>query len=370
MKKKTATITFHASHNYGSMLQAYALQKILYRLGYDNEIINLRTERQRKLYNCISYGLSFQGLKSLAKWLLVLPYVKMLQNKYNLFESFLTNSLKLTREYHTLGELEKAELSYDCFISGGDQIWNTAPLDFDWSFYLPFVREGKRISYAVSMGPRAEEQVSDRQRVADYLSLYDHISVREEGTSALVRSLVRTDVEMDLDPTLLLTGEEWIREMSLGKRLVQGDYILLYVPHYKRSVYDMAYYLSRKLGLPVIVTQFFYRAYFYPFQKYLAVGPREFLELLHNARLVVSGSFHALVFSTLFHVPFWAVNGDKDNRMITFLKNMGLEDRTINDLDKGSKWLRSLDCDFKAADQYLKDNRSHSMSHLRQMIEN
>lgn len=369
MKEKTATITFHASHNYGSMLQAYALQKILNRLGYDNEIINLRTERQRKLYGRISYAQAFQGLKPLAKVLLALPYIKALQRKYDLFECFLSNSLKLTREYHSLEELEKAGLSYDCFISGGDQIWNTVPLDFDWSFYLPFVREGKRISYAVSMGPRAEEQVSDRQRVADCLSLYNHISVREEGTSALVKSLVRTDVGMDLDPTLLLTGEEWKREIP-EKQWDQGDYILLYVPHYKRSVYDMAQYLSRKLGLPVIVTQFFYKAWHYPFRKYLAVGPWEFLDLLQNARLVISGSFHALVFSTLFHVPFWAVDGDKDNRMVTFLKNMSLEDRTINDSDKVNKWNRSMECDFVAADQYLEDNRTRSISHLRQMIEN
>lgn len=369
MKKRTATITFHASHNYGSMLQAYALQRVLSRLGYDNEIINLRTERQRKLYGRISYGQAFQGLKPLAKVLLTLPYIKILQRKYDLFESFLAHSLKLTREYRTLEELEKAELPYDCFISGGDQIWNTASLDFDWSFYLPFVRGGKRISYAVSMGPRAEEQVSDQRRVADYLSLYDHISVREEGTYALVKSLARTDVEMDLDPTLLLTGEEWMSEIP-GRRLAQGDYILLYVPYYKRSVYDMAYYLSGKLGMPVIVTQFFLKACRYPFRKHLDVGPWEFLELLRNARFVVSGSFHALVFSTLFHVPFWAVNGDKDNRMVTFLKNMSLEDRTINTSDKASKWLRSMECDFVAADQYLEDNRRRSMLHLRQMIEN
>ena len=229
-------------------------------------------------------------------------------------------------------------------------------------------KNANKISYASSfsctqLGKEYEATYSE------LLAQYQAISVREWGGVELVKRLTGQQAVITVDPTLLLTGEEWKREMP-KKQLVQGDYILLYVPGYRPSVYDMAQYLSRKLGLPVIVTQFFYKAWHYPFRKHLAVGPWEFLELLRNARLVVSGSFHALVFSTLFHVPFWAVDGDKDNRMVTFLKNMGLEDRTINNLDKGRKWLRSMDCDFMAADQYLEDNRRRSMSHLKEMIEN
>lgn len=368
MRKKIATITFHASHNYGSMLQAYALQQTLHRLGYENDIINLRTDRQKKIYSRISYTEAFCGVKKFVKISLMMPYIASLKRKYDLFEIFLSSYLRLTNEYNTLEDLERANLSYDCYISGGDQIWNTSPHDFDWSFYLPFVDNGKKISYAVSMGPRAEENVTDRDRIKKYLSGYTHISVREEGTASLVSDLVNIPVSMDLDPTLLLTAGEWEAKLSM-KPLVNGDYILLYAPCYKKSVYEMAHYLSRKLKMPVVVTMFTYHTWFFPFKRYLEVGPLEFLNLTRNARLVVSGSFHALIFSTLFHVPFFAVDGNRDNRMVTFLKNMDLQDRTISNLDREIKWRQSLICNFDRADQYIAENREKSLAHLIEIVE-
>lgn len=368
MKLKTATITFHSSHNYGSMLQAYALQQTLKHLGYDNEIINLRTERQTRLYDGF-VNIPLTDVKAVLKRLFILPYRKALVEKYRLYEKFLSEDLHLTKEYHTLEELEKEDFKYDCYISGGDQIWNTAPLDFDWSFYLPFVKKGKRISYAVSMGPKAEQQVTNRDRVKHLLEQYNHISVREEGTKALVETLVNTPVSIELDPALLLTGEQWFNIVKPSP-LIKGDYILLYSPGYNKQVYDMARYLSKKLGMKVVVTIFSKKTYSYPFVNHLATGPWEFLNLVAHAKLVVSGSFHALVFATLFHTPFFAVNGDKDNRMITFLKNMQLLDRTINMEDKELKSKSAFESDFTAADRYLSTMREASLSYLKNAIEN
>ena len=101
----------------------------------------------------------------------------------------------------------------------------------------------------------------------------------------------------------------------------------------------------------------------------MEVGPWEFLNLVRHSRLVISGSFHALVFATLFHVPFWAVNGDKDNRMVTFLKNMNLQDRTINEADKDDKIARSFSCDYSAADAYLREMRAVCMKRLKEYVE-
>lgn len=368
MPVKTATITFHASHNYGSMLQAYALQQVFFRLGYDNEIINLRTERQKQVY---SYPKQFncKGIKPFVKSILYTPYVKDLQKKYELFEHFLTSSLKLTKEYKSLEDLKNTGLDYDCYISGGDQIWNTAPSDFDWSFYLPFVEKGKRISYAVSMGPHAETQVSNREYIRECLLKYDSISVREEGTASLVETLINKPVEQTLDPALLLTSEEWSNNLS-SKRIVEGDYLFLYVPGFNESVYEMAEYLSKKLKMKVVVSLLGgYKCLLYSFDKCLAVGPWEFLNLLKHAKLVISGSFHALVFSVLFHIPFFAVNGDKDNRMVTFLKNLNLLDRTINSEDRTLKWKNSFQCNFSYADVFLAQKRLESFQYLKESIE-
>lgn len=368
MKIKTATITYHSPHNYGSMLQAYALQQTLFKLGYDNDIINLRTERQVAYYRDL-LDVHVNGLRSFVKWSSILPYKKAIQTKYDLFEKFLAENLKLTEEYKTLGELESANLSYDCFISGGDQIWNTSPLDFDWSYYLSFVKGSKCISYGVSMGPKGQEQVKEKEKVKALLEKYSHISVREEGTAEVVRTLVNKPVSIELDTALLLSGKEWITKFN-NNAIVDGDYILLYVPGFKKSIYDMADCISKKLNIKVVVTVFNTRNYRYNFESHYATGPWEFLNLTKNARLVISGSFHALVFATLFHVPFFAFNGDKDNRMLTFLKSLNLLDRTINFNDYDLKLRSAFVVDYATSDNYLETRRKECIKYLKNAIEN
>ncbi len=148
--KKAAIITFHASHNYGSMLQACALQSTVENMGIDCDIINLRTERQRDLYTVFTHR---KGAKYIIKNLSHFVYYKPLTQKYNNFENFISSNMKLTEnEYKTLEELQNADLQYDYYISGSDQIWNPVPADFYWSYYLPFVKNGKRIAYAPSFG--------------------------------------------------------------------------------------------------------------------------------------------------------------------------------------------------------------------------
>ena len=117
---KTATITFHASHNYGSMLQAFALQTIIQRLGFENEIINLRTLRQKELYSYRYKNTSHNPIKRLVANLITHYYSKDVRRKSILFERFLSEDLRLTREYASAEELQLADLDYDCFISGGD----------------------------------------------------------------------------------------------------------------------------------------------------------------------------------------------------------------------------------------------------------
>lgn len=133
---KTATLTFHASHNYGSMLQAYALQQILYNLGVENEIINLRTDIQKGL---IPPQLQWcHPCSSLVKLLRHPIRSIALQRKYHRFEKFLVEQLHLTPELSSKKEVEiyLSKHEYDALIVGSDQIWNPACWDFDTSYLL------------------------------------------------------------------------------------------------------------------------------------------------------------------------------------------------------------------------------------------
>lgn len=324
-KKKVGIITFHASHNYGSMLQAYALQQTMFNMGYDCEIINFRTKRQKKMYHPLfSYG---SLLGTFKRFILSLMHLKSLWVKYRLFESFLNDYLKLTsKEYATLDELEKESFSFDIFISGSDQIWNTHCRDFDWAYFLPFCKKGNKIAYAPSMGPCPEEEVLDdnSEFISNYLCQYDAISVREERTGKRIRDFLNIDCQLTLDPTLLLSLKEW--EVLIDEKpIIKGDYIFLYTPFYYEKAYVEAEKLSHKYNMKVVVSQMFYdiSCLKFHFEYYLAAGPKEFLNLCKNAKLVCGYSFHLVVFSLFFKVPFIAIDGKKDSRIMNLLTCLG-----------------------------------------------
>ena len=372
MAINTATITYHASHNYGSMLQAYALQQTLLGLGYGNRIINLRTARQKEMYSrpWDRFPCSLRDFLIEAKHL---PFRNALQKKHDLFEEFIKNELQVTREYASAEELMETADEYDCFIAGGDQIWNTFPVDFDWSFYLPFT-ERKKISYSASMGPAAEKEISEREKVGSLLKRFSSISVREEGTQRMVEKLSGMNAEIHIDPTLLLGTEQW-RKMAGKERLIDGDYILVYSPLFKKDVYEIAMKLGKRFGMKVVTSNhvIYHKPSVWGLEYHLEAGPKEFLNMVDNARLVVCGSYHAILFSKIMETPFLAVNGDKDNRMSTFLKRAGLAGRSIDTAslcDEGRiKEDNIFSCHFGKANEYTDIERKKSIDYLIKSIE-
>lgn len=365
---KTATITFHSSHNYGSMLQAFALQTVIVQMGFENEIINLRTRRQKWMYDYHKNKSHRITGKVLYK-ILTCYYDQNLSKKHELFERFLQEDLKLTREFTSAKELQDGDMGYDCYVSGGDQIWNTSPVDFDWSFYLPFAKDAKKISYAVSMGPCAEQQVSGLKRIAAYLREYQYISVREEGTKKMVENLIDIPVEINLDPVLLLNEAEWQSHYA-QEPILSSDYILVYVPGYNKDVFDLAESIGKLLKYKVVNTVFSLRMVCHPsIHNHYATGPWEFLNLLQHAKMVVSGSYHAVIFSMLYNKPFVALNGMRDNRIRTMLENTGLENRSVS-MDEIKKLRESdlLSCDFSRANEFIIRERSKSFDYLRHSI--
>lgn len=149
--KKVGTITFHAAHNYGSVLQAYALKKVINDLGFENEIINFRTDRQKDQYTPLTKR---KGLKYMVKNSYFLLHYASRKRKYLKFEDFINRYLISSNQkvYSSMQELIENPPEYDCYISGSDQIWNTVPNDADMSYFLPFVKHTIKIAYAPSFG--------------------------------------------------------------------------------------------------------------------------------------------------------------------------------------------------------------------------
>lgn len=375
-KKKTATITFHASHNYGSMLQAYALQQTLLSLGVDNEIINLRTDQQRKFY---PHPLNDEKtLKQQIKRALLKPvfqsYDRGVLTKYEAFENFLNEYLILTPEYHTFENLKPLSDRYDYYITGSDQCWNTQCGDFDWSYYLQFTDSPNKISYSSSLGPINTDR--DWNRIIDNLRSYKAISVREEGTAVEIQKHLDRDISILPDPTLLLSESQW-KKIVPPKRIVDSPYIFLYTPAKKKGLLRLAVQASQMLGLPVVVSNItdpvgesiIMLLGNCKFEYVLDVGPREFLNLIFNAELVLSGSFHAIIFSIMFHRPFFAFEGLGDNRMKHLLDSFGFINRAINLHDSGTKLKMIGNIDFSRSENVISQQKSDAIDFLKSALD-
>ena len=331
--KKVGIITFHASHNYGSMLQAYALQQVVLNMGYQCEIINFRTKRQKQMfYPDYCKGTIFERMKKL---IVQFPHIKEAWHKYILFEKFLQSDLILSEhEYGTIKELEQGKLDYDYYISGSDQIWNTDCFDFDIAYYLPFAHSGKLIAYAPSMGPTPEKSKSLNIDITHLLERYYKIGVREPDTANFIHKVFNGEVSTVIDPTLLLSPSHW-QSLITTDSIIKGDYIFVYSPKFKsfEEGYKMAEDISERYKMKVVLSRN---------HKYLCekrrwnrfvikadIGPKEFINLIKNARLVCCDSFLAVVFSIIFQVPFLVIDGMEDSRISNLLKMARLENRSI-----------------------------------------
>lgn len=363
-RKKVGTITFHAAHNYGSNLQAWALQQILTDLGVDGEIINYRTEAQKDQYTPLTKR---KGVKYILKNGYFLLNYRTRKAKYLRFENFIEKHLvKSEREYSSLEVLMDEPPQYDYYISGSDQIWNTAPNDASDAYFLPFVKEGKRIAYAPSFGQIGN--IDHKDVVKEYLERYDVLSVREESGQALMKDMLAKDVPIMPDPTLLIQPAKW--EQLTASRLIEADYIFFYTLFATKEMIDMVKQISAQMGLPVVISNISNQyEIFSGFRKIRDAGPCEFLSLVKHAKFVCVTSFHGTVFSILFHKNFFAINGMSDKRISTLLKQTNLTEQAVTKDTLEEKLCKQAPIDYGEVDKQLRSLRNTGVDFLKKALE-
>jgi polysaccharide pyruvyl transferase WcaK-like protein len=330
---KIGIITFHAAHNYGSMLQAWALQTYLQRLGHEVVIVNYRSAMQMAVYHKpLSMARWDVSLSSVKRFLLYPSSIKPLNRKWHRFEDFMSQYMNLTKEYHTLQELKEEKWDLDLLICGSDQIWNTHAPDSNEVYYGNWFK-GHKIAYAASMGnnPRENDVSFYRKNVIGF----SKISVRESQTREMLLRIVRNvDIKVVCDPTLLLNVSDYSKLSSKLLQLPQKPYIFFYTPvGLPTEYFSIANKLSEQLGIEVYTEKAYYPYQLKEFSHIHTLsdtGPLEFLDLIRNASLVIGGSFHLQVFSILFHKDFLCINGDRDSRTNNLLSLLGLQNRIIS----------------------------------------
>ena len=328
-------MTFHDSHNCGSMLQAYALQHyIIESLGISNEIIDYSNICQRRMYAVLFKP---SNIKELMRNILNILYLGKLIKHKNDYVKFSNKYLiKSNKKYSSREELMREKFDYTHLLAGSDQVWNVHAKDYDDSYMLAFASDVRKIAYAVSLGGTNFSQESMVNEYTRLINDFSDISVREKNAQLWIQPLYKNGtVEICVDPTLLLAKEDWLP--LANKREVNQKYIFWYAMTYKKDVLQVVKAISKKTNLPVYIIdakEWSRRGLFLHGIKLAKDGgPSSFLSLVKNAELVLTSSFHGTIFSYIFEKKFWYIRlNDKptqDDRASFLLSQLGLSDRYV-----------------------------------------
>lgn len=359
-------LTFHASHNYGSMLQAYALQHVLSNMGVESEIINFQSDIQKQLNPPpISFA---HPRSSLAKILKEPLKTFRLRQKFNHFELFLRYNLNTGREIRRAKDISAyvAERKFQAIITGSDQIWNPACWDFDLCYALDFPYNGIRIAYAPSMGSHPEDiPHDDLMPLIQAICKYDFISTREKRGSEFLSKCINNNVETVIDPTLLLNQTDYAG-LETGITKYNDPYIFYYTPREKNGWFEKAKQFANQMGLNLLVTQDHPDYVGNNVIRHLDCGPKEFLSIIKNAAICVGDSFHLLAFSLIFNKEFYLISNEKDSRMSNILKLIGLQNRLI--IGESPILIDPDSINYSYVNTVMNDLRQSSLSYLKHAL--
>lgn len=362
---KTGLVTFYHIHHYGALLQACATERAVERLGSECEIIDYYVNQDNRLFQRPT------GLGSAAHDAHTALHYGPLKARYDRFEEFARTRLKISsHRYESLEELRRAELPYDVLLSGSDQIWNPKIFPdgkFDPVFFGAF--SGRRkIAYAPSFGiPHVPESMEEELR--GYLRSFSHLSVRERQGERIVEEVLGRKVPVVLDPTLLLTAQEW-EEMAHfdGK----SGYILCYCISDPAPLVPYIHRLAEETGLPVVQLCGMRRSIYPKAKQVLDAGPAEFLGWFRNASYVCTNSFHGTVFSVQFQKPFFTAVAPSEmaepesSRTFSLLSRLGLTERIVGKGDSAG-WNDPVD--WAAVQARLEEARQESLDYLRRALQ-
>ena len=332
MKKKLLTIvTWKGGENFGTCLQGYALQEKLIALGYHVYLLP-DVPHSKGIKSWIQWVMSCLGLMQFRIW--IKRKHDFQTNKRMRWENKAYRTLTLWTQWQVNRLIKKT----DCFITGSDQIWNTyhhfMPMQF-----LDFAGDKKRIAYASSIGTN-DIKAEYREQVAKWWKKFAHIGVREQRAVEIVQEMTgRTDVRQVLDPTLLMTADEW-RQLAADvyyEVLLPKKYIFCYLVGANVRYAEQLRDVQQKLGIKDIVIVPACENPDFSIEGatvYRMATAVEFVDLLSRAEFVCTDSFHATAFCLNLQKPFVEFMRFKDDdvrsqnsRIHDILGRYGLENR-------------------------------------------
>lgn len=388
MKKKIGIVSlYYNSRNYGGLLQSYAMVETVGKMGYNAQQICLQINTSTKdaLLELLAQDgkgmhlLSFATKKIREKFLArferknVSGILKTRCDKFKQFELSIPHSEKI----YTKENVKEACKVYDGFICGSDQIWNVGYTKL-YVYALEFVEYAKKkISYAASAGGN-EKSTRFLEQLRSDAKKFDFISVREKSAIELFEGETKNRIEVVVDPTLLMTADEWISVST--QPIVKKPYVFCYLLGLDEEVRNAVRIISEMKGLELVTLPYVLGKYtscdetFGDIQLF-DVGPREFLALIKNAELVLTDSFHACAFSLQFEKEFFVferrssgTEKSMHNRIADFLDMFGLTERLISAKKAEEAVNNSKKIDFNFSKKVLDVERKRSLNFLKRAL--
>jgi polysaccharide pyruvyl transferase WcaK-like protein len=346
---KIGILTFHNIPNIGAILQAYSLCVAIRKLQVECDIIDYTCENIKKReLQCSKQG---NIIKDLIIRLLIWP--KNIR-KIKSCQDFMISQNVYSRKHYVRDNLKELNKDFDILISGSDMIWNLDVTGNDWSFFLDFADDKiRKCSFGSSIGSEWKDEELDKVKML--LSRFDKISVRESDTCELINSL-GLNCSLVVDPTMLLTADYW---MGLTAKPSYNNYVIVYFPTADNLKAAKNY--ARKNKKEVLVMNWSRKIR--GFKNITPDSPVEWLTCIRYADAVFTNSYHGMLFSIYFNVPFWI--GNYGNRITSMLKVLGLEERMIkNDLDFETQ------IDFDRINEIIVELRRESFDYIKGIIAN
>lgn len=354
---KIRLITFHTPKNYGAVLQGYSLYSYLRKYSDDVEVIDYNTKHLRYLYKVIKKPTS---LRSLALFILGLPYINSQKHKCKKFDEFVSSYYSLTKRYETTDDLYHDPPQADICFTGSDQVFNpNRIIDERKAFYLDFLLEHTpKCSYAASFGIK-QIPADKKDEIRSYLNRFSGISIREESGVKIVREIGGKEAVQVLDPVFLNDKDFWHKIETPYKKEFK-HYLFYYRLMGARTSDDVAFRIAKEKNMELVVMTG--NVMKRPARNVLwDVGPQEFLYLLSHAEFVVTDSFHGVAFSIIFQKQFIFsdVNAVTKERGYDLLKRCEIEKVACADSYQINSSAINYDYVSKKLDIYISNSKAY-----------
>lgn len=371
---KVGVLTINDYTNFGNRLQNYATQEVIKDLGFDvetiiNNTMHLRTKKKYSYIQRIKNIIENESYSDIFRKMKLRTYSKIntaeiiKANKIKK-EKFLSHTKKYIKESDFVISDENIPhdklLSYDYFIVGSDQVWNPLFERFSHIDFLTFAPNHKRIAYAPSFGiSKIPDEFS--QRISEWLLGIKSLSIREDAGQKIINELTSRNAEILIDPTLMLTKEQWLSTAKESKHKPAHNYILtFFLGGYTSKMRKYIQKIAKQNDLEIVNL-----LDIYDLERY-TIDPSEFIDYISSATLIFTDSFHGSVFSILFEKPFIVTDrlgtaNSMNSRIDTLLKKFKLESRYLRNFND-SNYLFNID--FSHVPEILEFERGKTINYL------